>query len=117
MFGYINLTRVIYAQMKARGHGVIVNDIGAAGEKFDFNYIAAARQRRVDGVHARARRQKPRGQHPRCRHQSRPCRTDRLVTLMKTQAQEPVLGDESHYTELQNPFRSDVPRTRARSAT
>ena len=28
MFGYINLTRAIYAQMKARGHGVIVNDIG-----------------------------------------------------------------------------------------
>src|SRR3954454_14472854 len=31
VFGYINLTRAIYAQMKARGHGVIVNDIGAAG--------------------------------------------------------------------------------------
>ena len=30
VFGYINLTRAIYAQMKARGHGVIVNDIGAA---------------------------------------------------------------------------------------
>src|SRR5256714_7520810 len=39
VFGYINLTRAIYAQMKARGHGVIVNDIGAAAEKFDANYI------------------------------------------------------------------------------
>jgi len=30
VFGYINLTRAIYAQMKARGHGVIrFNDIGA----------------------------------------------------------------------------------------
>ena len=28
--------------MKAKGGGVIVNDIGAAGEKFDANYIAAA---------------------------------------------------------------------------
>src|SRR3981189_2483167 len=33
VFGYINLTRAIYAQMKARGQCVIVNDIGAAGEK------------------------------------------------------------------------------------
>src|SRR5207248_9993784 len=42
VFGYINLTRAIYAQMKARGHGVIVNDIGAAGEKFDANYICGS---------------------------------------------------------------------------
>ena len=35
VFGYINITRAIYAQMKARGHGVIINDIGVAGEKFD----------------------------------------------------------------------------------
>ena len=32
VFGYINLTRAIYAQMKACGGGVIVNDIGAVGE-------------------------------------------------------------------------------------
>ena len=42
VFGYINLTRLIYAQMKARGHGVIINDIGAAGEYFDGNYIAGS---------------------------------------------------------------------------
>ena len=39
---YINLTRRIYAAMKARGGGVIINDIGAAGERFDFNYIAGS---------------------------------------------------------------------------
>src|SRR5436853_7013304 len=39
VFGFINLTRLVYAQMKARGHGVVINDIGAAGEKFDANYI------------------------------------------------------------------------------
>jgi len=33
VFGYINLTRAIYAQMKARGHGVIVNDIGGRRRK------------------------------------------------------------------------------------
>src|SRR5260370_42364340 len=42
VFGYINLPREIYAQMKARGGGVIVNDIGAAGEKFDANYICGS---------------------------------------------------------------------------
>ena len=42
VFGYINITRAIYAQMKSRGHGVIVNDIGVAGEKFDANYICGS---------------------------------------------------------------------------
>jgi len=42
VFGYINITRAIYAQMKARGGGVIINDIGAAGEKFDANYICGS---------------------------------------------------------------------------
>src|SRR6478752_7527549 len=42
VFGYINLTRMIYAQMKAKGGGVIVNDIGAAGEKFDANYVCGS---------------------------------------------------------------------------
>ena len=42
VFGFINLTRLVYARMKAQGHGVIVNDIGAAGEKFDANYITGS---------------------------------------------------------------------------
>jgi NAD(P)-dependent dehydrogenase (short-subunit alcohol dehydrogenase family) len=42
VYGYIDLTRLIYAQMRARGHGVIINDIGAAGERADFNYIAGS---------------------------------------------------------------------------
>ncbi len=73
VFGFINLTRLVYAQMKARGHGVIVNDIGAAGEKFDANYISwQRRQCRADGVYAGAGRQEPEGQYPRRRHQSGP---------------------------------------------
>ncbi len=40
IFGYINLTRAFYARMKARGHGVIINDIGNAGERYDADYIA-----------------------------------------------------------------------------
>lgn len=42
IFGFINLSRLVYAQMKARGHGVIINDIGAAGEKFDADYICGS---------------------------------------------------------------------------
>ena len=42
VFGYINMTRTFLARMQARGHGVIVNDIGTGGEKLDYNYIAGA---------------------------------------------------------------------------
>ncbi|WP_138933402.1 SDR family oxidoreductase [Roseovarius arcticus] len=40
VFGYINMCRVYYARMKAAGGGVIINDIGNAGEQFDPDYIA-----------------------------------------------------------------------------
>jgi len=40
VFGYINLCRAVYPQMKARGKGVIINVIGAGGERPTLNYIA-----------------------------------------------------------------------------
>jgi len=40
VFGYINLCRAVYPQMKARGRGVIINVIGAAGERPRQDYIA-----------------------------------------------------------------------------
>lgn len=40
IFGYINLTRIIYGAMRERRDGVIVNVIGMAGERPDFDYIA-----------------------------------------------------------------------------
>jgi hypothetical protein len=42
VFGYISFCRVVYAQMKARRSGVIVNIVGSAGEKFPTAYIAGA---------------------------------------------------------------------------
>lgn len=42
VFGYVNLTRAVYAAMKARGGGTIVNVIGTAGERQDFNYVAGS---------------------------------------------------------------------------
>src|SRR5258706_3841106 len=40
VFGFISLTREIYKRMCARGSGVIVNVIGAAGERHRPDYIA-----------------------------------------------------------------------------
>jgi NAD(P)-dependent dehydrogenase (short-subunit alcohol dehydrogenase family) len=40
VFGYLNLTRAVYARMRSRGKGVIVNVIGAAGQKPLPDYIA-----------------------------------------------------------------------------
>ena len=42
VFGYINLSRRVYAGMKARRAGVIINIIGSAGEKLDAAYIAGS---------------------------------------------------------------------------
>ena len=42
LFGYIFLTREMYARMKARRSGVIINDIGNSGENWDSNYIAGS---------------------------------------------------------------------------
>jgi NAD(P)-dependent dehydrogenase (short-subunit alcohol dehydrogenase family) len=40
VFGYINLSRHLYARMRERKAGVIVNVIGVAGERVRANYIA-----------------------------------------------------------------------------
>jgi NAD(P)-dependent dehydrogenase (short-subunit alcohol dehydrogenase family) len=40
VFGFISLCRAVYPVMAARKSGVIVNVIGAAGEKMPANYIA-----------------------------------------------------------------------------
>jgi NAD(P)-dependent dehydrogenase (short-subunit alcohol dehydrogenase family) len=42
VFGYINLCRAVYPKMKARGGGVIVNVLGAAGERPTWGYIAGS---------------------------------------------------------------------------
>ncbi len=42
VFGFISLCRAAYPGLKARGGGVIVNVVGAAGERFPGDYIAGA---------------------------------------------------------------------------
>ena len=40
MFGTVNMTRAMYAEMKARGRGVIVNNCGTAGNQVPADYAA-----------------------------------------------------------------------------
>jgi NAD(P)-dependent dehydrogenase (short-subunit alcohol dehydrogenase family) len=40
VFGFVDLTRIIFQRMCDRGHGNIVNVIGMAGERPDWKYIA-----------------------------------------------------------------------------
>ena len=42
VFGYIGMTRLYIARMKARKRGVILNIIGAGGEKLTYSYIAGS---------------------------------------------------------------------------
>ncbi|WP_441252204.1 SDR family oxidoreductase [Tardiphaga sp. 71_E8_N1_1] len=101
VFGFINLTRLVYAQMKARGHGVIVNDIGAAGEKFDANYICGSAGNAALMAFTRALGGKSLKDNIRVVGiNPGPVETERHVTLMKTRAKT-QLGDENRFRELQ----------------
>ncbi len=40
VFGYVNMMRALYAEMKARGRGVVVNVIGTAGDQRPADYAA-----------------------------------------------------------------------------
>ncbi len=85
VFGYINLTRELYARMRERGGGVIVNVIGMAGENPSFEYIcgttanaglAAFTKALGKGSHEHGIRVL--GVHPPA------TRTDRILHVMKT---------------------------------
>jgi NAD(P)-dependent dehydrogenase (short-subunit alcohol dehydrogenase family) len=100
MFGYLNLTRAVYAGMKKRGRGVIVNIIGAAGEKMNAAYIAGSTANaglmaftRALGGASHADGIRVVGINP------GPVETDRLVSLHKQMAQT-KLGDPERYREL-----------------
>ncbi|MEO8838302.1 MAG: SDR family oxidoreductase [Herbaspirillum sp.] len=100
IFSYVALTREIYAHMKDRGYGVIVNDIGNSGENPDANYIIgttgnAAMMAFTRGVGGRSLDEGIRvvGVNP------GPVATDRMVKLMKRRAQD-WYNDESRWEEL-----------------
>ncbi len=99
--GYIDLTRAIYAAMRGRGRGVIINNIGNAGERLDADYIAgttgnAALMAFTRAVGGRSLRDGIRvvGVNP------GPVDTDRIYKLLRQRAKE-WLGDEEKWPELQ----------------
>ncbi len=100
VFGYISLTRLIHARMTERGSGVIVNVIGAAGEKFDPDYITGSAGNaalmaftRALGRASHAHGIRVAGINP------GPVETERLVMLSRARA-EKSLGDASRWREL-----------------
>jgi NAD(P)-dependent dehydrogenase (short-subunit alcohol dehydrogenase family) len=100
VFGYINLSRQVYAAMKRRGRGVILNIIGAAGERMDAAYIAGSSANaglmaftRALGGSAPGDGIRVLGINP------GPVSTDRLTSLYRQRA-EALLGDAARYQEL-----------------
>ena len=100
VFGYVNLTRQVYARMKARRRGVIINIIGGAGERLDAAYIAGSTANaglmaftRALGGASHADGVRVVGINP------GPVETDRLVQLLRRKAEQ-QLGDAARYREL-----------------
>ncbi|MDR5655474.1 SDR family oxidoreductase [Ruixingdingia sedimenti] len=100
VMGFIDLTRLYYARMKAQGHGVILNNIGNGGENFDFRYVAGSTGNAALMAFTRAiggasldDNIRVVGVNP------GPVATDRIVRVMKLRAKE-SLGDEDRYPEL-----------------
>jgi NAD(P)-dependent dehydrogenase (short-subunit alcohol dehydrogenase family) len=99
VFGYINLTREVYTQMKRRGSGVIINDIGNSGENWDYNYVAGSTgnaalmsfTKSIGGV-SLDYGVRIVGVNP------GPIATDRMVRMMKRRARD-NLGDEGRWQE------------------
>ena len=103
VFGYINTCRSALANMKARGRGVIVNIIGAAGERPSAGYIAGAGGNAALMAMTRALGAAS------SRHGVRVVainpgliETDRLVAMARTRA-EAQLGDAERWRETLDP--------------
>jgi NAD(P)-dependent dehydrogenase (short-subunit alcohol dehydrogenase family) len=100
VFGYIALMRHYYPLMKARGGGVIINDIGNSGQHFDVNYLAGSAGNaslmavtRALGGASLDDNIRVVGVNP------GPVATDRMVKIMKRRAQD-LHGNESRWQEL-----------------
>lgn len=111
VFGYINLTRLIYPKMVARGRGVIINDIGNAGERFDRDYIAGTAGNaslmaftRALGAHSIDEGVRVVGVNP------GPVDTDRIYKLLRRRALD-WHGDEERWPELARTYPLGRPAT------
>jgi NAD(P)-dependent dehydrogenase (short-subunit alcohol dehydrogenase family) len=100
VFSYINLSRLLYARMKSRGAGVILNVVGMAAEHPSFEYICGSTANAGLAAFTKALGKamaehgvRVLGVHPPS------TRTERIVTVMKGAAKA-KFGDESRYPEL-----------------
>ncbi len=100
VFGFISFCRAVYPRMVARGAGVIVNVIGAAGEKFPPGYIAgAAGNAALMGFTRALGRQAPADGLRVVAINPGPVATDRLIMLQRDRAAK-TLGDAERWREL-----------------
>ena len=100
VFGFISLCRAIYPRMEARRAGVIVNVIGAAGEKFPPGYIAGATgNASLMGFTRALGRAAPNDGLRVVGINPGPVETDRLVMLQRDRAAK-ELGDAERWPEL-----------------
>ncbi|WP_270934823.1 SDR family oxidoreductase [Falsiroseomonas oryzae] len=111
VFGYISLTRAYWTRMKARGRGVIVNDIGNSGENWDARYIAGSSGNaslmaftKALGAVSLDHGVRVVGVNP------GPVATDRMVKLMKRRALD-WYGDEGRWQELFDKYPGKRPAT------
>jgi NAD(P)-dependent dehydrogenase (short-subunit alcohol dehydrogenase family) len=99
-FGYVDMMRIVYPEMKARGGGVIINNIGNGGEVCDPQYIEGAAGNaslmaitRAIGGRSLDDNIRVVGVNP------GPVDTTRIYNMLKKFA-ENTLGDASRYGEL-----------------
>jgi NAD(P)-dependent dehydrogenase (short-subunit alcohol dehydrogenase family) len=99
VFGYVNMTRAFLGLMEKRGHGVIVNVIGLAGERPDYGYVAgsAGNASLMAFTRAVGSRSLDKGVRVLAVNPG-PVRTDRIIQLWKTRA-ERELGDAERWPE------------------
>lgn len=100
VMGYIDLCRAIYPKMKANGGGVIINNIGNAGEVFDAQYIAGTSGNASLMAFTRALGGRSLDDNIRVIGiNPGPVETERIHALLKNRAQT-EFGDEQRYKEL-----------------
>ncbi|MDE2702573.1 MAG: SDR family oxidoreductase [Chloroflexota bacterium] len=100
VYGYINLTRAIYPNMRDRGGGVIINNIGNAGQVYDPDYVAGTSGNASLMAFTRALGGRSLddgirvvGVNP------GPVETERIYKLLRRRALD-LYGDESQFTKL-----------------
>ncbi|WP_186076275.1 SDR family oxidoreductase [Burkholderia gladioli] len=100
LFGYMDFAKLVLPEMMARGSGVIVNVIGAAGVTPRYDYILGSTANaalvaftQAVGAHSTRRGVRVVGINP------GPCATERLEKLYRSRA-ETAFGDASRWREL-----------------